>query len=74
MKYVGIAIILFYQKFLRGFLSILGFGSECCFVPSCSEYTKEAFIKYGLFKGFYLSIKRVSRCSFCTSYKHDPLP
>lgn len=37
-------------------------GSTCRFYPSCSEYSREVFIKYGFFKGFYKSIKRISRC------------
>ena len=35
----------------------------CKFYPSCSEYGKKAFKKYGFFKGFYLAFWRVLRCN-----------
>lgn len=35
---------------------------ECNFEPSCSEYTKQAVLRYGLIKGAVLGVKRVNRC------------
>ena len=35
----------------------------CRFIPTCSEYSKEAINKYGILKGGFLSIKRVLRCN-----------
>jgi uncharacterized protein len=62
-----VRLINFYQKNLSldtGFLKNLGLkrGSVCVFYPTCSEYSKQAIIKYGVLKGFYLSIKRIIRC------------
>jgi len=34
----------------------------CRHYPSCSQYSKEAVIKFGLIKGLYLSLKRLSKC------------
>tara|TARA_B100001142_G_scaffold284050_1_gene297470 strand:+ start:1901 stop:2044 length:144 start_codon:yes stop_codon:yes gene_type:complete len=34
----------------------------CRYNPTCSEYGKQAIIKYGPFKGGLLSIKRISKC------------
>jgi|APSaa5957512535_1039671.scaffolds.fasta_scaffold197529_1 uncharacterized protein len=73
MKKIGLFIILIYQKFLRETLVSLGFASDCCFIPTCSEYTKEAVIKYGFLKGLYFGVKRVSRCGLCRDRIHDPL-
>ncbi|WP_262712459.1 membrane protein insertion efficiency factor YidD [Arachidicoccus ginsenosidivorans] len=36
--------------------------ATCRFTPTCSQYGIEAFKKYGLFKGGWLTIKRISRC------------
>ena len=37
-------------------------GPSCRFYPSCSQYSIQAFESHGLIKGFYLSIKRLSKC------------
>lgn len=37
-------------------------GSCCRFFPSCSEYAKEAFIRYGVIRGIGLSFRRLMRC------------
>lgn len=52
-----IFLIDFYQKYIRIYKK-----PSCVFYPSCSTYSKQAFLKYGFFKGFYLSFKRVLRC------------
>ncbi len=35
---------------------------RCRFIPSCSEYTKQAIIKYGIVKGIYIGAKRILKC------------
>lgn len=46
----------------------------CRFTPTCSQYAIEAFTKYGFFKGFHLSVKRILRCNpFCQG-GYDPVP
>ena len=35
---------------------------RCRYLPTCSEYALEAIDKYGLRKGTWMAIKRVSRC------------
>ncbi|MFA5933991.1 MAG: membrane protein insertion efficiency factor YidD [Candidatus Paceibacterota bacterium] len=52
-----LAIINLYQKTL-GRLK----GDTCKFYPTCSEYTKEAIIKYGKIKGVFMGLKRIIRC------------
>jgi putative membrane protein insertion efficiency factor len=49
-------------------------GPKCRFTPTCSTYSLQAFKKYGLFKGFWLSIKRISRCHPWGGHGYDPLP
>lgn len=35
---------------------------QCRFYPTCSQYAVEAFSKYGLWRGFTLTISRLGRC------------
>ncbi|OIP74779.1 MAG: membrane protein insertion efficiency factor YidD [Parcubacteria group bacterium CG2_30_36_18] len=51
-------LIRFYQKFISP-----NFGQNCRFYPSCSEYTYQAIGKYGLLKGLWMGVKRISRCN-----------
>ena len=37
-------------------------GPCCRFYPSCSNYSIEAFQKYGALKGLYLTLKRLLKC------------
>lgn len=48
--------------------------NKCRFVPSCSHYMKESIIKYGLFKGLKLGIKRLLKCHPFGSSGYDPVP
>lgn len=34
----------------------------CRFIPTCGEYSYSAFMKFGVLKGLYLTIKRISKC------------
>lgn len=46
---------------------------SCVFIPTCSEYTKEAIIKYGSIKGIFLGLKRIARCHPWQKNKYDPV-
>jgi uncharacterized protein len=49
-------------------------GSKCRYTPTCSQYGIEALKKHGLFKGGYLTIKRVLSCHPWGGHGHDPVP
>ncbi len=47
---------------------------SCRFTPTCSEYALQALRKYGLFKGLWLTLRRLSRCHPWGGSGYDPLP
>ncbi|HPD44698.1 MAG TPA: membrane protein insertion efficiency factor YidD [Candidatus Woesebacteria bacterium] len=56
MKKVILGILNFYSR-----IPYWGHAG-CRFIPSCSEYTKEAVEKYGAVGGLILGLKRISKC------------
>ncbi|MFY9402947.1 MAG: membrane protein insertion efficiency factor YidD [Candidatus Omnitrophota bacterium] len=65
----AIRIIGYYQKYIRFVLP-----PACRFIPSCSEYTKEAIQRYGVLKGSLKGVKRISMCHpFSGRGLYDPL-
>ncbi len=55
--HVAMALIRLYQLLLSPYL-----GGECRFVPSCSEYAREAIHVHGALRGFTLTLRRLARC------------
>lgn len=70
MKRLMIAIIKFYQKFISRYILT---GRNCRFYPTCSQYSLEAYEKYGFFKGTFLTAKRILRCHPFSDGGYDPL-
>jgi hypothetical protein len=52
----------------------LVFPASCRFYPSCSEYAIEAFRKFGMIKGGWLTVRRLFRCHPFNPGGFDPLP
>ena len=69
MKYILIFLIKVYQKTISRVLP-----PSCRFYPSCSQYGIEALEKYGVFKGSWLTIKRIGRCHPFNPGGYDPVP
>lgn len=57
MKHLFIYIVRFYQKAISPLKP-----PSCRFFPTCSEYSIQAFQRFGAIKGSYLTIKRISKC------------
>ncbi|MDQ6843424.1 MAG: membrane protein insertion efficiency factor YidD [Bacteroidota bacterium] len=64
-----IGLIKLYQLIISPWL-----GPSCRYTPTCSQYGIEALKKYGLFKGLWLTIKRIARCHPWGGQGHDPVP
>jgi len=58
-----------YQLLLSPFLP-----PSCRFYPTCSHYALEALQKHGAFRGFWLALRRISRCHPWHPGGHDPVP
>ena len=69
MKYLFIFLIKLYQRTLSRVLP-----PSCRFYPSCSEYGVQALQKYGIFKGGWLTVKRIARCHPFNPGGYDPVP
>ena len=69
MKRVLLALIRLYQRTLSRVLP-----PSCRFTPSCSQYGYEAISKYGVIKGGWLTLKRLSRCHPLNPGGYDPVP
>lgn len=48
--------------------------NRCRYLPTCSEYAIEAIQTYGVFKGGYLSAKRILSCHPFGSSGVDMVP
>ena len=68
MRKVVIALIKGYQYALSPL-----FGNNCRFHPSCSSYAEEAFRRFGVLKGGYLTLLRVVKCQPFHSGGYDPV-
>lgn len=61
-----LALIWIYQKtisFDHGLLRRTTPYGRCKFYPTCSEYAKQALLKYGILKGTLMTIARLGRCN-----------
>ncbi|MFR8104756.1 MAG: membrane protein insertion efficiency factor YidD [Clostridia bacterium] len=71
MRKILLILIKGYQKLISPIFSF--FGIHCKYYPTCSEYTKQAIMKYGVIKGTFLGVKRILRCNPFSKGGYDPL-
>jgi len=57
MKMLIIYIVKLYQYLISPML-----GNNCRFYPTCSNYMIESLNRFGILKGGWLGIKRISKC------------
>ncbi len=69
LERVGVGLLNIYQRYIR-----ITLPSSCRFIPTCSEYTKQAITKYGFFPGMLKGLKRLLHCHpFTQKAGYDPL-
>lgn len=71
LRSVGMGLIRVYQLAIS---PITGGRCVCRYTPSCSEYTRQAIEKYGLWRGCLMGAKRISRCRPGGGFGYDPVP
>lgn len=49
-------------------------GPACRFYPTCSDYAYQAILRYGIFSGSHLMIRRILRCHPFNPGGFDPVP
>lgn len=64
---------IFLIKLYQWFISPLT-PATCRYTPTCSHYAIEALQEWGIFKGSWLAIKRISSCHPWGGSGHDPVP
>lgn len=68
-------IVLFFIKFYQMAISpLFSARAVCRFVPSCSEYAKQAVEKHGAIRGGWMALRRISRCHPGGGFGFDPVP
>nr|WP_299579143.1 membrane protein insertion efficiency factor YidD [uncultured Sunxiuqinia sp.] len=48
--------------------------ASCRHVPTCSQYAVDAVKIHGPFKGFWLAVRRISKCHPWGTHGYDPVP
>lgn len=69
LKKIFILPIRFYQMAISPLL-----GPKCRFQPTCSQYTVGAIMEWGILRGTWMGMKRISKCHPWGPHGHDPVP
>ncbi|WP_213520554.1 membrane protein insertion efficiency factor YidD [Nonlabens sp.] len=69
LAYPFLLLIKFYQTVISPFTL-----ASCRYSPTCSQYSKEALLKHGAFKGSWLALKRIFSCHPWGGKGYDPVP
>ena len=69
MRQILILPIRAYRYFLSPLL-----GTHCRFHPSCSAYAETAISRFGVLRGGWMAVRRLSRCHPWHAGGYDPVP
>ena len=69
MTRVLLLLLRFYKVAFSPFV-----GAQCRFLPTCSDYARDAVLTHGPGYGSYLAAKRLCRCHPFAQGGYDPVP
>jgi putative membrane protein insertion efficiency factor len=69
MRQILIALIKLYRYAISPYLA-----PSCRYTPTCSSYAIEAVQRFGVFRGSWLAMRRISRCHPWHEAGYDPVP
>ena len=68
------------RKIISGIIKIYSYmvspflAPNCRYTPTCSQYAQTAVMRFGVIKGGWLAIKRISSCHPWHEAGYDPVP
>jgi len=68
MRVILISLLKFYKAVISPWLP-----PSCRFVPTCSEYAREAIERHGAVRGSLMSVRRLLRCHPFHPGGYDPV-
>ncbi|HEX7997317.1 MAG TPA: membrane protein insertion efficiency factor YidD [Pyrinomonadaceae bacterium] len=68
MRIVLVSLLRFYKAAISPLLP-----PSCRFVPTCSEYAREAIERYGALRGSWMGARRILRCHPFHPGGYDPV-
>ncbi len=68
LKRPALALIRLYQRAISPSL-----GAQCRYQPTCSAYSYEAIERFGVFRGGWMTIRRIGRCHPGRAGGYDPV-
>jgi putative membrane protein insertion efficiency factor len=68
LRRLMVACIHYYQRHISPQM-----GSQCRFLPTCSQYAIEAIERYGPLKGGLMAVWRILRCNPFSRGGYDPV-
>jgi putative membrane protein insertion efficiency factor len=71
LRAVFLGLIFVYQRLISPALTVVS-GSGCRFHPTCSEFARQAVVRYGLPRGGLMTVRRLSRCHPFHPGGYDP--
>jgi putative membrane protein insertion efficiency factor len=67
--FVALALLRAYKLLISPY-----FAGSCRFLPSCSDFAREAVIQHGVVRGTWLAARRLARCHPLGASGFDPVP
>ena len=66
----------FFLLLIRGYQQLISplFPPVCRFQPTCSQYALEAVDRFGVVKGSWLAMRRITKCHPFHPGGYDPVP